>query len=62
MQLLSTFMIHNVFHVSRFWPYIADDKVQPPPTPVFEEDASYEVEHKLHTKIEGLVLAPRNYT
>jgi hypothetical protein len=42
-QLPDTFKIHDVFHVSLLRRYVADGRVQPPPPPVFEEDASYEV-------------------
>ena len=52
MELPST-KIHDVFHVSLLWPYIADDKVRPPPTPIFEEDASYEVERKFSHEDRG---------
>ena len=46
-QLPNTFKIHDVFHVSLLRPYVADGRVQPPPPPIFAEDASFEVERVL---------------
>ena len=43
MQAPNTFKIHDVFHVSLLWTYTIAGKVQPPPLPIFEVDASYEV-------------------
>ena len=41
-QLPNIFKIHDVFHVSLLQSYTTNAKVQPPPSPIFEEDASYE--------------------
>lgn len=46
-QLPSTFKIHSVFHMSLLRPYVDDGKVHAPPSPNFQEDASYEVERML---------------
>ena len=60
-QLPSTFKIHDVFHVSLLRPYVADGRVQPPPPPVFEEDASYEVERMLLHEDRGSCSRPKKF-
>ena len=60
-QLPNTFKIHDVFHVSLLRPYVADGRVQPPPPPIFEEDASYEVEHVLSHEDRGSRSRPKKF-
>jgi hypothetical protein len=60
-QLPDTFKIHDVFHVSLLRPYVADGRVQPPPPPVFEEDASYEVERVLSHENRGSRSRPKKF-
>ena len=61
MQLPDTFKIHDVFHVSLLRPYVADGRVQPPPLPVFEEGASYEVERVLSHEDRGSRSRPKKF-
>jgi hypothetical protein len=58
MQLPSKFEIYNVLHVSCFWQWATNRKVQPPPPLVFEDDASYEVECVLSHKYRGSCCHP----
>ena len=60
-QLPNTFKIHDVFHVSLLRPYVADGRVQPPPPPIFEEDASYEVERVLSHEDRGSRSRPKKF-
>ena len=60
-QLPDTLKIHNVFHVSLLRPYVADGRVQPSPPPVFEEDASYEVERVLSHEDRGSHSRPKKF-
>jgi hypothetical protein len=60
-QLPNIFNIHDVFHVSLLWPYVADGKVQPPLPPIFEEDASYEVERVLSHEDRGSCSRPKKF-
>ena len=59
MQLPSTFGIHDVFHVTLLRPYTTNGRVQPPPPPLFEEDASYEVECMLSHEHGGSHSCPK---
>lgn len=58
-QLLSIFKIHDVFHVSLLWLYIANGSVQPPPLPIFEENASYEIKRMLSHEGRGSRSCPK---
>jgi hypothetical protein len=58
-QLPDTFKIHDDFHVSLLRPYVADGRVQPPPPPVFKEDASYEIEQVLSHEDRGSCSRPK---
>ena len=60
-QLPNTFKIHDVFHVSLLRPYVADGKIQPPPPPIFAEDASYEIEHVLSHEDRGSHSRPKKF-
>ncbi|SOV03297.1 uncharacterized protein UDID_18617 [Ustilago sp. UG-2017a] len=56
LQLPPSMKIHNVFHVDRLEPYVANtipNRVQPPPPPVeVESDLEYEVEQILDSKVD----------
>ncbi|SOV08288.1 uncharacterized protein UDID_17342 [Ustilago sp. UG-2017a] len=56
LQLPPSMKIHNVFHVDRLEPYVANtipNRVQPPPPPVeVESDLEYEVEQILNSKVD----------
>ncbi|SOV07457.1 uncharacterized protein UDID_18912 [Ustilago sp. UG-2017a] len=56
LQLPPSMKIHNVFHVDRLEPYVANtipNRVQPPPPPVeIESDIEYEVEQILDSKVD----------
>jgi hypothetical protein len=60
-QLPSTFKIHDVFHVSLLRMCVADGRVQPSPLPIFEEDASYEVERVLSHENRGSRSRPKKF-
>ena len=60
-QLPNTFKIHDVFHVSLLRPYVADGKVQTPLPPIFEENASYEIERVLSHEDRGSRSRPKKF-
>ena len=47
--------------MSLLQPYTTDGKVQLPPPPVFEEDASYEVEHVISHEDRGPCSHPKKF-
>ncbi|SOV04526.1 uncharacterized protein UDID_17112 [Ustilago sp. UG-2017a] len=65
LQLPPSMKIHNVFHVDRLEPYVANtipNRVQPPPPPVeVESDLEYEVEQILDSKVDHRYRDPLFY-
>ncbi|KAJ1596241.1 hypothetical protein NDA14_001923 [Ustilago hordei] len=65
LQLPPSMKIHNVFHVDRLEPYVANtipNRVQPPPPPVeIESDVEYEVEQILDSKVDHRYRDPLFY-
>ncbi|SOV07143.1 uncharacterized protein UDID_18780 [Ustilago sp. UG-2017a] len=65
LQLPPSMKIHNVFHVDRLEPYVANtipNRVQPPPPPVeIESDLEYEVEQILDSKVDHRYRDPLFY-
>ncbi|SOV06442.1 uncharacterized protein UDID_17465 [Ustilago sp. UG-2017a] len=65
LQLPPSMKIHNVFHVDRLEPYVANtipNRVQPPPPPVeVESDMEYEVEQILDSKVDHRYRDPLFY-
>ncbi|SPC65294.1 related to transposon-encoded proteins with TYA, reverse transcriptase, integrase domains in various combinations [Ustilago sp. UG-2017b] len=65
LQLPPSMKIHNMFHVDRLEPYVANpipNRVQPPPPPVeIESDMEYEVEQVLDSKVDHRYSDPLFY-
>ncbi|SOV04857.1 uncharacterized protein UDID_17215 [Ustilago sp. UG-2017a] len=65
LQLPPSMKIHNVFHVDRLEPYVANtipNRVQPPPPPVeIESDLEYEVKQILDSKVDHRYRDPLFY-
>ncbi|SOV04618.1 uncharacterized protein UDID_17154 [Ustilago sp. UG-2017a] len=65
LQLPPSMKIHNVFHVDRLEPYVANtipNRVQPPPPPVeVESDLEYEVEQIINSKVDHRYRDPLFY-
>ncbi|SPC61665.1 uncharacterized protein UHOD_11627 [Ustilago sp. UG-2017b] len=65
LQLPPSMKIHNVFHVDRLEPYVANTiphRVQPPPPPVeIESDMEYEVKQILDSKVDHRYRDPLFY-
>ncbi|SOV04612.1 uncharacterized protein UDID_17153 [Ustilago sp. UG-2017a] len=65
LQLPPSMKIHNVFHVDRLEPYVANtipNRVQPPPPPVeVESDLEYEVEQIIDSKVDHRYRDPLFY-
>ncbi|SOV01837.1 uncharacterized protein UDID_18810 [Ustilago sp. UG-2017a] len=65
LQLPPSMKIHNVFHVDRLEPYVANtipNRVQPPPPPVeVESDLEYEVEQIIDSKVDHRYCDPLFY-
>ncbi|SOV03194.1 uncharacterized protein UDID_18348 [Ustilago sp. UG-2017a] len=65
LQLPPSMKIHNVFHVDRLEPYVANtipNRVQPPPPPVeVESDMEYEVKQILDSKVDHCYRDPLFY-